>query len=195
MTQPYNLSPELVGWVGRHKEDILGKLQISPLKLERGKEHFMKRIIKAPQFLSDTWSELIQIMEELKAPPDVLSEDREIAPVLSANLKGISFSNAQQDELLALVEPLETAKTDIEKLSILQEATQQGKLSKLLANRIIPLVPNSELYQSRQESANSEPGIAMMRFNWGACGFCGALGLEGGAVGAGVACVVCGLLA
>lgn len=192
MTQPYDLSPDLVQWVSRYKKDILSKLQTGPLKIEQGKARFMKRIIQSPQFLSEAWLELIQIMEELKAPPDVLSEVREVAPVLSSNLTGKTLSDAEQVELSALVQPLETA-TDSEKLSILQETIQQGKLSKRLADKTIRLVPNIDPYQ---RSTDSEPGIAMMRFSWGACGFCGALGFaEGGSLGGAAACVFCGVLA
>jgi hypothetical protein len=64
--QPYDLSPELIGWVDHHKKEIRNQLQTKPLKLERGKEQFMKRIIKAPHFLSEAWSELIHCFPPLR---------------------------------------------------------------------------------------------------------------------------------
>jgi hypothetical protein len=194
--QPYDLSPELIGWVDQHKKEIRNKLQTELLKLERGREQFMKRIIKAPHFLSKAWSELIQVLEEQKAPPSVVSEAKEVASVLSADLKDKAFSDGEQAELSALVQPLESAKSDPEKLSIVQEAIRQGKLSKRLADRIVRLVPNKESYQRAQDSASSQSRMAMMSFSWGACGFCGALGfVEGGPLGGAVACLFCAALA
>jgi hypothetical protein len=192
MKDQHDLSPELIGWVDRQKKEILNRLQTGPLKIEQNKEQFMKRMIKTPQILSEAWLELIRVMEELKAPADVVYEAQEVSPVLSANLKGKAFSIDEQEELLALVHPLEAAKTDSEKLSILQGAIRQGKLSKQLADRIVRLVPNTESQPGTQESASSESVIAM-RFNWGMCGFCGAMGfVEGGPVGGAAACLICG---
>ncbi len=194
--QTYDLSPELVGWVSRHKEEIRGKLEIGRLNLKLGKEQFMQEIIKTPQFLSQAWSHLIQVMEQLEAPAGVVTEAREVGPALSAHLEGKGFSDAEQAELSALVKPLEAARTNAEKLSILRETVQRGTLSKRLADRIVRLIPDTESRQATQASASGEPVIPMMKFNFGACGFCGFLGLAaGGPLAGAAACVFCGVLA
>lgn len=159
MTKSLGLSTDLKAWLGQHEAELAFMLGYTSYQAGSRKQAVMNRITK------------------------------EIGSALNHALQGKSFSASERAELATLVQPLEAAKSDAEKLHIVQGAISDGKLSRKLAERMVQVTDAPQPLQ-----ADGRPP-ASISFSWGACGFCGALGLEGGPLVAAAACALCGIAA
>lgn len=189
MTKSLGLSTDLKAWLGQHEAQLAFMLGYTSYQAGSGKQAVMNRIIASLHFISESWAQLEEAMRQLHAPAELQREAKEIGSTLNHALQGRSYSASEQEELAALVQPLEAAKSDAERLHIVQGAISDGKLSKKLAERMVQVTDAPQPLQ-----ADGRPP-ASIRFSWGACGFCGALGLEGGPLVAAAACALCGIAA
>ena len=188
-TYPYALARELTDWIHQHRKDIRAKLQTV-----ENKEEFMTKTIKSPLYLLEVWEQLLNGLNELKAPAGMISEAREVQSILQGELQDKAYSSTEQAELLALMHPVESAKTPADKQSAVEDAIRQGKLSKSLGDKLLNPLLIPHFSNGSQNNETTIPVILTRRFSWGACGFCGVMAMEFGPVVILASCAVCGLL-
>lgn len=183
------LTPTLVPWIEQHRHEIQTR---SPLLAEvlkpGGKLLAMKRLIEGENVLAEIWSSVVDTMQ-VAADETVRSYGQFIQLLLA---KGQPLSPADQRALGELADRIAGGDSRTE-FALVQRALQNDALSKRVRDGIAQYL---HIFQV------GEP-TPQVKWSWGACVFCGALGyivMSPGGVGAGVAgaivgCIACGVLA
>jgi Tfp pilus assembly protein PilP len=189
--QVFSASSELVDWINQNRDELKKRVVfLQHLSSPEGRARTMKQIVTSPNLLSEAWSEVVRAMENMGAPDGIRSEAKQMAAALDESIKQKQTSETDQRELTQLIDNIQTTRSGQELGEIVQQAVKQGNLSETLGQRIIQYT--QEVQRAERSAGTTLPSA---RWNWGACGFCGALALPAGPEASVVACILCALAA
>lgn len=148
---------------------------------------FLRKIFQSHALRSEVWDEVRKVMKDTSAPDVVQKEAKKIAAAEERHKK---HEDTLEGDRLAAADIIQHFQTENFQEGTpnthVQQAMSTGKLSRETGERVIKAMQNSQ--------AVGEPPGKGVRWGWGRCAFCGALGMEFGPIGVGLGCIFCGFM-